>query len=795
MVLLYSGPLSAYRPQSIPGRIEAALAAGGKYRNVGNFEKAINAFQKAAEEAHLAGDDDREATARWLAGGCQIRLFRYAAALQSSETARELASRVGNYTVAGASSVNLSTIYVQLGDFALAKKEADHSVDLLQHSPRKDLFAKALLNYGDMQSQSISVDAGRQSYDRAIAAAREARRPDLEGMAEDHLGTSLLLEGRLKDADAALQVALSVRRSIQDRDGLAITNEHFAELELKKGNYAAALMHIDEAFASPSPLFKTNPQYYPLHIRGLILLRLHRNQEALAQFRRAVDSANQWRQSALPGDATGTQTVAYLHSTYQDYAELAAELALLNHDPVLARQALETLAENRAASLREQVTLALGRNLRLPARYFDLLSEIESAQSNVTLNGKSDENEAKLVEIRLELYRLENKIGIENANTAAANEKNPHKNSLKDIQERLSDNQALLSFCLGEGKSYLWAVTKEQVNLYELPKESEIRESARDFTDQLQKKQNTPTPGRLLSREIFGKLGSQVEQKRDWLITADGPLLNSLPFSALPAASDANAFLIATHTLRFLPSELLLTISNSVGLEQRFVGVADPIYNFADRRAAGDASLAGAKHNGTSVGLARLVGSQHEIDSAAKTSGMPKVQLLVGRNASGTVLRAALANRPTVVHFAVHVVSPDKNPQQAALALSLTKDGVPELLTPEEIATYRVPGSLVILSGCSSGEGEVLPSAGLIGLSRAWLLAGADAVIVSAWPTPDDSGRFFSDFYRHFQELKSGSLAERAALSLQQAQLDMQRSQDYRSSSSFWAAYSVISKE
>ncbi len=102
-----------------------------------------------------------------------------------------------------------------------------------------------------------------------------------------------------------------------------------------------------------------------------------------------------------------------------------------------------------------------------------------------------------------------------------------------------------------------------------------------------------------------------------------------------------------------------------------------------------------------------------------------------------------------------------------------------------------------MLSGCASQQGENLPSAGLVGLSRAWLLAGASAVIVSAWPTPDDSGRFFSSFYSHLElnKSKAGNLAERAAVALQKTQLDMQRSVGYRSSPSFWAAYSLISKE
>ncbi len=150
---------------------------------------------------------------------------------------------------------------------------------------------------------------------------------------------------------------------------------------------------------------------------------------------------------------------------------------------------------------------------------------------------------------------------------------------------------------------------------------------------------------------------------------------------------------------------------------------------------------------------------------------------------------------PEFLHFAVHVVSPPGRPQEAALALSLNSDGVPELLTPEAIATFRLPGTLVVLSGCSSSQGKPVPSAGLLGLSRALLLAGAEAVIVSSWPTPDDSGHFFSLFYSHLRTVNTGTLSQRAAFALAQTQVELQQSRGYSSSPTYWAAYSIISKE
>jgi CHAT domain-containing protein len=295
-----------------------------------------------------------------------------------------------------------------------------------------------------------------------------------------------------------------------------------------------------------------------------------------------------------------------------------------------------------------------------------------------------------------------------------------------------------------------------------------------------------------LSRALFENLPPDVWNRSEWMMVADGPLLNGMPFCAL---SDLKGRpLIEDKTLRLLPSELLLADRSPANAASKtFVGVGDPIYNMADPRLE-HARMADAKSLSESVMLTRLVASGREVRAAAQETRASNAVLLTGATATRTDLTAALAHNAGILHFAVHVVSPPDQPQEAALALSL-RNGIPELLTPEAIAAFRVPGSLVVLSGCSSGLGQVVPGAGLQGLSRAWLLAGAAAVVVSNWPTPDDSGQFFSAFYDHFDQIKSGDTAQRAALALRQTQLDMLHGSGYKTSPQFWGAFAVIAKE
>ena len=67
--------------------------------------------------------------------------------------------------------------------------------------------------------------------------------------------------------------------------------------------------------------------------------------------------------------------------------------------------------------------------------------------------------------------------------------------------------------------------------------------------------------------------------------------------------------------------------------------------------------------------------------------------------------------------------------------------------------------------------------------------------MVTAWPIPDNSADFFSDFYSRLKAKPTAILAYRASIALQETQIDMQRSLDYRHSPSFWAAYSIMSDE
>jgi CHAT domain-containing protein len=80
-------------------------------------------------------------------------------------------------------------------------------------------------------------------------------------------------------------------------------------------------------------------------------------------------------------------------------------------------------------------------------------------------------------------------------------------------------------------------------------------------------------------------------------------------------------------------------------------------------------------------------------------------------------------------------------------------------------------------------------------MTRAWLAAGAHSVVASLWPTPDDTGEIFVQFYRHLRALRASGVAHPEPVALQRAQLALLRSRSWRAQPSQWAAYFLVTKD
>ena len=206
---------------------------------------------------------------------------------------------------------------------------------------------------------------------------------------------------------------------------------------------------------------------------------------------------------------------------------------------------------------------------------------------------------------------------------------------------------------------------------------------------------------------------------------------------------------------------------------------------FVSKRPDPDGSENGSRAK-PALWLPRLVASGREVEACARFWNGEHV-LLRGADVSRRKLAQQLVRNPAVVHFATHFLEASDR-TAAMIPLGLGGGNETEILPALEISHWRIHAGLVVLSGCDSAAGATLRGAGLLGLTRAWLTAGARSVVGSRWPTPDEDGALFRAFYGDLGKHSREGSAE----ALRAAQIEMLRSGGWRARPRYWGAYFVV---
>ncbi|MEP6568301.1 MAG: CHAT domain-containing tetratricopeptide repeat protein [Acidobacteriota bacterium] len=421
----------------------------------------------------------------------------------------------------------------------------------------------------------------------------------------------------------------------------------------------------------------------------------------------------------------------------------------------------------------------------------------------------------------------------------------------------LDDQTVLLEYSLGRDSSYLWAVSKAGVSLYKLPARPALDKLATDLRAQLipSKLQRrivgidvmaesqrglgvSATPfaedaasfvsaSSALYKAAVEPAASVLGAKR-LLIVPDGAL-NYVPFEALvKSAASGNysslPYLITSNEVIYAPSASVVgairqQTNNTAG--RSMLILADPVFNSNDTRAKGagspttggdtrgmgiqgalidvtgqDASAlaAGAKMQG--LPLARLAGTRTEAEQIVKLARASGTQadMWLDLDASEGNIETRDVTKYRVLHIATHGLLNAERPQFTGLVLSLvgnkSEDG---FLRTDEVFNLRLGSPLVMLSACETGLGKEKRGEGVMGLTRAFMYAGAPTVGVSLWSVADKStAELMTDFYKRLlgsSATSSNGVAASAAM--REAQLAMISNKKY-SAPFYWAPFVLV---
>ena len=388
----------------------------------------------------------------------------------------------------------------------------------------------------------------------------------------------------------------------------------------------------------------------------------------------------------------------------------------------------------------------------------DLEAQIKEAQDGM---------EALAVEIRNDYKRY-------------AEVRYPTPLNAQQIQSLLDERTALLHYFVSDDRSFLFVVTRNGLETYQLPGSSKLADDVTRLGRLIRNRGGRALPGYrraafALYSVLLGPAAPTLRGKPRLLIAPDGPLY-LLPFEALLTEDRGSTYTNLPYLLRrfaisYVPSaSVLADLRKSRPAEnstKSFLAFADPSYQSMAK---------GALRGPSGTTLAQLPESGQEVKRIAGLFPPTKSVLYLGREATKKNVDQNPFLRSTPrIHFALHGTVNEARPELSGLELSDGRLRVPEIFN------LKMNADLLTLSACETALGREVHGEGVIGLTRAFLYAGARSIVVSLWPVAERSTPDL--MYNMYRSLAAGK-----AEALRRAKLEMISSGKF-SEPYYWAPF------
>lgn len=749
-------------------------------------------------------------------------LAEFQKAVEYSQHGLDSARKIGDERSESILLNNLGVYYQSLGQY---KRAHDYFVQSLTLKRRMhDLKGEAatLANLGYLSLASQEYDEALKGFQDALALIPIVGDRLLEGNILNNIGDTYCGKQDFNAAIENYQKALAVRTAIGDRWGEVYTRNGFGGAYLALKRNAEALDSYEHALSLAREIEDRNGEL------GAIggMAHVQRALGELDQARESIESGLQILETARAKLVLPELRTSYV-ALHQDYYEFAVDVlmrlnderpksgfstqALEMHERGLARSLVEMLSEARA-NIRSGVPAdLLTRERDAREKLSAALEQRMRARFSKAGQNSGTTSDAKIAVLSRDYELVESELRATSPAYAALTQPAPPTSAR--IQSELQDDQTvLLEYALGAERSYGWLVSRTSVEAFQLPPKKYIEDLARRYYESLSAR---ATAVRLddselkklaieLGKALIGPVAHSIRGKR--LVIIPTGALCYIPFEALGDPDTGREFtpLIVGHVISNLPSASVLPLLRGRDRKDRDVPsgliavIADPVFDKSDPRvripaegsapaATRDIDVSDSDTRGNEViSLGRLVFSRQEAESIYSIYPVKRSEKLLDFQASlSAVLSPELANY-RIVHFATHGLFDSQHPDRSALVLSLVDPAgnpQPGLLKMSDIFNLDLPADLIVLSACQSALGSNIKGEGIVGLTRAFMYAGARRVVASLWKVDDlATAELMRSFYT---ELVRG---DNPVVALRGAKLNLMKNRAW-SSPYYWAPF------
>lgn len=719
---------------------------------------------------------------------CQLELARIkykSGKYQQARSQLRLAAQLNNFSHPrdGRAKTLLGLIAVELGDYRQALSQLRVGVHELRSGSR-DRLSRQVMNEAQTALGEVYFHQGlyRQAEHSLAQVLNVAGNSYLRRRAYNALGAVQLEIGQFAEAKTSFEQAAGVANTPGDYLGKAKTLENLGKVAQIAGNRRQALQQYQLALNELRRVGAWSRQVFVLNNLGLLAMDLGLSNRAREYFQSAEGTLSS---SGGVGRVTTYLNLGHYYShrkkydLAEDYLVRALNWATSKGDRIGEAKALTGLGELefqqanlKQASKSLEASTAILESLRPGLRDEQKISLAESQKRTYDLLQQAyvAQNKTDAALIVAERSRARAFVELLAQRTAAKSQQDldttpPSLNQIKAIAK--NRRATIVSYSIiennrgEESQLYVWVVNARGKIDFRQIDLAEIKQKFRTSVASVSHNSRQAAAGGLDLRN---------PRLQDYIVSFRGDIRAKSPNYRRKLGFPRDAYKILIEPIKDLlppdPEELVVFIpqgslflvpfpalQNSGGeflIEQHTLQISPSIQTLAMKppETIRDRSQALIVGNPAPMpeSLDPLIGAEAEAQAIAKILGTNAV---VGEAATETAAIAKM-QQADLIHLATHGLFDEHQGLQSSLAFS-TSDNQDGFLTAAEILDLELSADLVVLSACNTGRGKITGD-GVVGLSRSFLLAGAQSTMVSLWYVPDlSTSALMTDFYQQLQ--------------------------------------------
>jgi len=619
-----------------------------------------------------------------------------------------------------------STTLLNLGAVALKQEHFDEAIDYssstLQIANELEASDVALVASGN-EGWAYYKLGDREKAQKPLADAEQLAARLGDTFSQDNnltnLGYLYMDSGDFPKARASFERALGLAQSENDKEHILYVQRVLARLALISGDVDKAAEAAQNALEIARQGGNHVDELYPLLVQGQIASRRGDTTDAQAK----LEAVERDKDCPIFLRWEAQHSLARLYEQQDRTAAAGREY----------RTALATFEAARSDVRHQDFQLSfLTNGWRIYDDYIHFL--VARGRTNDALRW-ADHSRART---------LAEGLGLLARNAAVE----PSSLNAQSIA-RLS-NGTILFYWLGEKQSYLWAISGQKTALFALPAATEIDAAVRRYNQAItglgDVLDSANSDGRSLYLTLVAPVNAFLPKDGRVFIIPDGSL-NNLNFDTLLVPEPKLHYWIEDATVASASSLRVLAAAHSSNQpnKRKLLLLGDSIPPNPQYPALPKASV--------------------QMEGVARHFAPSEQQVFQREKATPAAYLKSEPGDFSHIHFVAHGIASRLTPLDSAIVLSKSSAQDDSFkLYARDIIQYPLHAKLVTISACYGAGDRAYSGEGLVGLSWAFLRAGARNVVAALWEATDASTeQLMNTFYDELDKGETPDTALRAA--------------------------------